>query len=37
MIALDEPMKDDRGEFLRSADGQIAWLRLHGRVHRRLA
>jgi CubicO group peptidase (beta-lactamase class C family) len=37
MIALDEPMKDDRGEFLRSAGGQIAWLRLHGRVHRHLA
>lgn len=37
MIILDEPMKDNRGEFLRAADNHIAWLRLHGRVHARLA
>jgi len=37
MIVLDEPMKGDRGEFLRNSDGGIAWLRLHGRVHASLA
>jgi CubicO group peptidase (beta-lactamase class C family) len=35
-IALDEPMKANRGEILRTADGQIAWLRFGGRVHKRL-
>ncbi len=33
VIALDEPHKDTRGEFLRNPDGSIAWLRLGGRVH----
>ncbi len=35
-ISLDEPMKDDRGEFIRSQDGGITWLRFGGRIHRRL-
>ena len=37
MVVLDEPMKGDRGEFIRGADQRVAWLRLHGRVHARLA
>jgi hypothetical protein len=35
VIALDEPFKDARGEFLRNPDGSIAWLRIGGRVHAR--
>ena len=35
VIALDEPLKDSRGEFLRNPDGSIAWLRIGGRVHAR--
>jgi CubicO group peptidase (beta-lactamase class C family) len=35
VIALDEPFKDSRGEFLRNPDGSIAWLRIGGRVHAR--
>lgn len=35
IIVLDGPLKDARGEVLRGADGNIAWLRLGGRVHRR--
>ncbi len=35
-IALDEPMKDAYGEFLRATDGQIAWMRFGGRIHARL-
>ena len=34
-VALDEPYKGVRGEFLRDADGRVAWLRIGGRVHRR--
>lgn len=34
LVVLDEPMKGNRGEFLRGNDGQIEWLRLGGRVHR---
>jgi hypothetical protein len=34
IIGLDEPFKGARGEFLRSADGSIAWFRIGGRVHR---
>jgi hypothetical protein len=30
-------MKGDRGEFIRGSDQRVAWLRLHGRVHARLA
>lgn len=36
LIVLDEPMKGSRGEFIRDADGAIAWLRLGGRAHRRV-
>jgi CubicO group peptidase (beta-lactamase class C family) len=34
IIALDDPFKGARGEFLRKADGTIAWLRFGSRVHR---
>lgn len=34
IIALDDPFKGSRGEFLRNADGTIAWLRFSSRVHR---
>jgi hypothetical protein len=37
ILVLDEPMKGNQGEFLRSTSGEVAWLRLGGRVHRRLA
>jgi len=36
LIGLDEPMQGTRGEFLRDADGSIAWLRLGSRAHRRM-
>jgi CubicO group peptidase (beta-lactamase class C family) len=35
-IALDDPFKGARGEFLRNADGSIAWFRFGSRVHRPL-
>ena len=35
-VILDEPYKDTRGEFLRGPDGRIAWLRVSGRLHRRM-
>ena len=35
MIALDDPFKSERGEFLRDPDGHIAWLRVAGRVFAR--
>ena len=34
IIALDDPFKGSRGEFLRNADGTIAWFRFGSRVHR---
>ncbi len=34
-IVLDEPLKDNRGEFLRNPDNHIAWLRFYGRIHAR--
>ena len=34
LIALDEPHNGDQAEFLRGADGKLAWLRFGGRVHR---
>ncbi len=34
IIALDDPFKDSRGEFLRNTDGSIAWFRFSRRVHR---
>jgi CubicO group peptidase (beta-lactamase class C family) len=36
VIALDDPFKGARGEFLRKADGTIAWFRFSSRVHRPL-
>ena len=36
VIVTDEPGMGDQGEFLRDAAGQVAWLRIGGRVHRRL-
>jgi len=35
VIALDEPLKDGKGEFLRGPDGAIVWLRFGGRIARR--
>lgn len=37
VLILDEPGRGNQGEFLRGADGQIAWLRIGGRVHRKAA
>ncbi len=37
IVGLDEPMKDELGEFLRDADGHIIWFRFGGRVHSRCA
>jgi CubicO group peptidase (beta-lactamase class C family) len=37
IIALDEPFKGARGEFLRNPDGSIAWFRFLSRVHARLS
>jgi CubicO group peptidase (beta-lactamase class C family) len=36
LIGLDEPMKGTRGEFIRDADGAVAWLRLGSRAHKRV-
>jgi CubicO group peptidase (beta-lactamase class C family) len=36
IIALDDPFKGSRGEFLRDADGKIVWFRFGSRVHRPL-
>ncbi len=36
VVGLDEPYKDARGEFLRGPDGRVAWLRVGGRLHRRV-
>ncbi len=35
IVALEEPFQDAHGQFLRGADGEIEWLRLFGRVHKR--
>jgi CubicO group peptidase (beta-lactamase class C family) len=34
IIALDDPFRGSRGEFLRDAAGAIAWFRFGSRVHR---
>jgi CubicO group peptidase (beta-lactamase class C family) len=31
-LVLDPPFKNAQGEFLRSSDGEIAWMRLGGRI-----
>jgi CubicO group peptidase (beta-lactamase class C family) len=36
IIALDDPFKGARGEFLRNAEGSITWFRFGSRVHRPL-
>jgi CubicO group peptidase (beta-lactamase class C family) len=36
LLGVEEPMTDQRGEFLRDAEGRIAWLRVGGRIHARL-
>lgn len=36
VIALDPPLANQRGEFLRTTTGQIIWFRFSGRVNRRL-
>ena len=36
LVVLDEPMQGDQGEFLRGKTGEIEWLRLGGRVHRKV-
>jgi CubicO group peptidase (beta-lactamase class C family) len=36
IIGVDGVFKDMRGEFLRNADGSIAWLRLGSRIHGRV-
>jgi CubicO group peptidase (beta-lactamase class C family) len=36
LVLLDEPRKGDRGEFLPGPQGHPDWLRLGGRVHRRV-
>jgi CubicO group peptidase (beta-lactamase class C family) len=35
VIALDDPMQEARGEFLRDPDGRLIWLRWSGRLHAR--
>jgi hypothetical protein len=34
-VLLDEPFEGTRAEFLRGAGGEIVWLRIGGRIHRR--
>lgn len=35
-VALDDPVKDSRIEFLNGPDGRVEWLRFMGRLHRKL-
>jgi CubicO group peptidase (beta-lactamase class C family) len=35
IVALDDPLRGSRGDFLRGPDGEIVWLRIGGRIHRR--
>jgi len=37
IIALDKSLKDERGEFLRAADGSLTWLRFGGRIHKKVS
>ncbi len=37
ILVLDGPTKNTQGEFLRDRDGAIEWLRIGGRIHRRLS
>lgn len=36
LLALDPPYKDQRAEFIRDAAGQVAWLRIGSRAHRKV-
>ena len=36
IVVLDDPFKTSRGEFLRDDGGEIEWLRIFGRVHRKV-
>ena len=36
IVALDHPLKGERGEFLRNPDGSIAWFRFGGRIRKRV-
>jgi CubicO group peptidase (beta-lactamase class C family) len=36
VLALDEPIKGARAEFLRDPDGHLVWFRIGGRVHKRI-
>ena len=36
IVVLDGPLKDVEGEFLRDESGAIEWLRIGGRIHRRV-
>ena len=36
VLALDEPIKGARAEFLRDSDGHLVWFRVGGRVHKRV-
>jgi hypothetical protein len=33
IIGLDEPMRGNRGEFLRDPHGRLQWLRIGGRLY----
>lgn len=35
VIAVDGPLENMKGEFVRGPDGQVVWLRFSGRLHRR--
>lgn len=36
VICLDHPFKEARGEFLRDSQGNLIWMRMSGRLHKRL-
>lgn len=36
IIVLDEPLKGQRGEFLRASDGSLAWFRFGSRIHKKI-
>jgi CubicO group peptidase (beta-lactamase class C family) len=36
LLVLDAPFANARGEFLRDGQGNIEWLRIGGRIHRRM-
>lgn len=36
ILVVDEPFRDVRGEFSRRANGDMEWLRISGRVHKKI-